>query len=93
MKGKLTKLKDTRFNGNHPAGIDVGYQKEGPFNEYPKVGEQFWIGNMHTSKVKNVISSSGGITKFATENSEYQLTVTDQRFVPISDPSKRDDLD
>ena len=35
MKGKLTKLKDTRFNGNHPNGIDVGYQKS-PFNEYLK---------------------------------------------------------
>lgn len=29
---KLTKLKDTKFEGNHPNGINEGYIKEGVIN-------------------------------------------------------------
>ena len=29
---RLSKITDTRFNGKHPNGIDVGYTKEGVIN-------------------------------------------------------------
>ena len=29
---RLSKITDTRFNGTHPTGIDVGYVKEGRIN-------------------------------------------------------------
>jgi hypothetical protein len=38
---KVTKKKDTAFNGRHPNGIFEGYTKEGVADRLPEVGQSF----------------------------------------------------
>ncbi len=66
----LTKIKDTRFSGNHPNGINKGYIKTGNMINEPKVGERFVVDSLRTSTVTRIIDE----TTFETLNSIYKIT-------------------
>lgn len=73
QKVRLIKLIDTRFDGNHPNGINVDYTKEG-YEVHPlELGETYKIVNdtswFRTSTVVE-INDDG---TFHTENSVYKL--------------------
>jgi len=69
---KLTKLKDNRFNGRHPNGINEGYVKEGIMQHLPKIGERFYVGAFSTSPVLSEIDEDG---IFETTYSTYKLEI------------------
>ena len=70
MKITLTKLKDTRFSGNHPNGINKGYTYTGNMHDKPVVGKSFQVGSLATSTVTRIIDE----TTFETLNSIYKIT-------------------
>lgn len=67
----------SRLDGEHPNGIDVGYEREGPWlGQVPVVGLPFYVvgynGRMlRTSPVEAVESP----TRFRTRNSVYEWSV------------------
>ena len=74
---KLTKLKDTRFNNEHPNGINEGYIKEGVINVEKSnehqcflivKGDRFW----NTSQV-TAIEEKEGYDLATTLNSIYKI--------------------
>ena len=70
-KYKLTKISDDVFNNEHPNGINEGYVKTGEvWNGLPKLGNNFFIGTLRTSKVTSELDENG---IFKTKNSTYKL--------------------
>lgn len=68
MKVRITKIKDSRFDGKHPNGINVGYVKEGE-ELYPlEIDESYYVGSLITSRVTK-INEDG---TFETLNSIYK---------------------
>ena len=74
---KLTKLKDNKFNNNHPNGINEGYVKEGVINVEKSNehqcflivrGMRFW----NTSQV-TAIEENTGYDIVTTLNSTYKV--------------------
>ena len=74
---KLTKLKDTKFNNQHPNGINEGYVKEGVINLEKSnehqcflivQGDRFW----NTSQV-TAIEEKEGYDLATTLNSIYKV--------------------
>ena len=74
---KLTKLKDNKFNNNHPNGINEGYVKEGKINVEKSnehqcflmiQGDRFW----NTSHV-TTIEENEGHDIATTLNSTYKV--------------------
>lgn len=68
-KARLTKISDNRFGGNHPNGINEGYTKEGIMWNDPIVGQSFYLGNLATSVVTEIIDEN----TFKTQNSTYKI--------------------
>lgn len=66
---KITKIKDTKFDGNHPNEINEGYTKQGILYNPPKVGESVRVGSLLTSTVTEIINND----LFKTENSVYKI--------------------
>ena len=70
----LKKIEDTRFNGNHPNGIDVGYDRFGILSTDIEVGKKVHVENasryLTTSFVTEIIDDN----TFRTENSIYFIT-------------------
>lgn len=56
---------------NHPNGYDTGTSIEGDMSSFPEVGKLFWCGNVHTSKVTEIIDHC----TFKTLNSVYKFTI------------------
>lgn len=72
---KITKLKDVEFNGNHPNGINEGYEIEGKYNfTSPVIGDRYWLGSLFTSTVTEIIHNNDKECKFRTKNSIYLIT-------------------
>jgi len=65
----ITKLTDDEFNGNHPNGINVGYNRFGEMYDPPTVGDCFYLGSFKTSIVTEIIDKN----TFRTENSTYKI--------------------
>lgn len=69
--GRITKLSDDAFNGNHPNGINKGYITEGKITIGPVVGERFYIGKFSTSIVLEIIDENTFKTLYSTYKLEY----------------------
>lgn len=74
MNYRLTKLKDTRFEGVHPNGVDEGFVYEGNMITELEVGKPFIIFEkggrfLRTSTVTKINSE----TEFETLNSVYKI--------------------
>jgi hypothetical protein len=69
MRIKLTKLKDERFDGQHPNRINEGYTKEGEMQQSPVVGEAFYLESFNTSTVTELLPGD----MFRTLNSVYKI--------------------
>ena len=76
---KLTKLKDNKFNNNHPNGINEGYVKEGIINVDKSnehqcfliiQGDRFW----NTSHVA-AVEEKEGYDIVTTLNSTYKVEI------------------
>lgn len=78
MKVQLIKIKDNRFNGNHPNNINVGSTKiiddvlQKSEIKRPAIGESYLFQNRITSPVIAVTEKNGNV-EFETENSTYLL--------------------
>ena len=77
---KLTKLKDTKFEGNHPNGINEGYIKEGVINLDKSNEHQCFLliqGDrfFNTSQVLS-IEEHPGYDLATTLNSVYKIETT-----------------
>jgi len=72
-KVRLTKSKDTRFDGNHPNSINEGYVKQGVLSWDIKVGSSVEVGSFYTSTVTKINSE----TEFETLNSVYTIQYLD----------------
>ena len=70
VKILLQKIDYTTFE-NHPNGYDVGTSIEGDMSSFPEVGKVFWCGDIHTSRVTEIINDS----TFKTLNSVYKFTI------------------
>ena len=69
------KIEDLRFEGKHPNGIDVGYERTGNLHYPLTIGLPMFIGNIRTSFIVGFdIDEKTGIVEVKTENSIYQLT-------------------
>ncbi len=68
-KVKLTKIKDNRFQGKHPNGINTGHVREGYLLQEPKVGVSCVIDNFMTSEVTAILDDD----TFETLNSTYKI--------------------
>lgn len=78
-KVKLTKLTDDKFEGNHPNGINQGYEKIGFIRGVPTKGKAFFVTRgvdnfFHTSTVTEEMNEEG---IFKTLNSTYKLEYLD----------------
>ena len=76
---KLTKLTDNKFEGNHPNGINQGYEKIGFSRGVPTKGEAFFVTRgvdnfFHTPTVTEEMNEEG---IFKTMNSTYKLEYLD----------------
>ena len=80
---KLTKIQDTKFDGNHPNGINEGNKKEGTSVGPIVVDDVFYIFNGMTGfrRTSTVVSIEPITNKnevvFNTLNSKYILTKED----------------
>lgn len=70
MKIRLTKIKDLRFDGNHPNNINEGYVKEGEMLKPLTIGERFYVGMWFSTSP--VVKTNNDNT-FETENSLYRI--------------------
>ena len=72
---RVTKLKDNKFNGNHPNFINEGYKTEG-FIHMGTVGDILYIYGLgrwlRTSLIKS-IEENEGYDLVHTENSTYKI--------------------
>lgn len=73
--GKLTKVSDEKFGGDHPNGVNPGYTKEGIILQHPKVGNRAMVGSVMTSRVTEIVSEDNTEVMFKTENSTYKLEI------------------
>lgn len=73
-KGKLIKLTDDVFNGNHPNNIGEGYVARGFIVQKPVVGSSCIVGDLRTSTVTKVLKD--GV--FKTLNSTYKLEIINE---------------
>lgn len=69
-KVKLEKIKDLRFEGRHPNGVNEGHVAIGEEIQPPIVGSCYYLGSMRTSTVIRISDDN----TFETRNSIYQLT-------------------
>lgn len=71
---KITKLKDDKFFGEHPNGIDEGFTIEAdvPVVE-PIVGMGYHFGRLTTSIVTEIIEFNETKCVFKTKNSTYKI--------------------
>lgn len=74
----IEKVEDTKFNGEHPNGINVGYVLEGYMFEEPEVGKPVGVIGSHlrdivTSTVQKVEKTGKG-WEVETLNSKYIIT-------------------
>ena len=77
--GKLTKLSDDKFNGNHPNLIDEGYVSSGVVTMKPVIGHPCIVGHLRTSTVTEIISETKKKIVFKTLNSTYKLEYDGKR--------------
>jgi hypothetical protein len=66
---RLTKIKDNRFEGNHPNGVNTGAVREGFLIQAPKVGLSCMTDNFLTSMVTKILDDN----TFETFNSTYKI--------------------
>lgn len=71
---KLEKISDDVFNGEHPNGINAGFIKEGNIYGELIVARMFMVGSLRTSHVTEIVSDTGHVVIFKTNNSTYKLT-------------------
>lgn len=77
---KLTKIKDLRFNNNHPNEINEGSIHIGLWVRNPKVGERFFIdyynsGYHNRGMVTSVVEEILNENAFKTNNSIYKWEI------------------
>jgi len=71
----ITKLKDNRFEGNHPNYINEGYTKSINFKpSKPYVGQCYYFGSLRTSMVTKINKETESEIEFETLNSTYLIT-------------------
>jgi hypothetical protein len=71
---KITKLKDDRFFGNHPNGIDEGFEVSAEIIPLiPVVGESYRFGRLLTSEVTIILEITNNHYLFKTRNSTYKI--------------------
>jgi hypothetical protein len=68
-KATLTKLKDNKFDNNHPNNINEGYISKGTVYQEPEVGKRCTVGDLRTSTVTEIIDDN----TFKTLNSTYSI--------------------
>jgi hypothetical protein len=69
-KAILTKLKDNKFNNEHPNNINEGYVSKGMVYQEPEIGKRCIVGDLRTSTVTEIINDN----TFKTLNSTYSIT-------------------
>lgn len=71
---KITKLKDDKFFGKHPNGIDEGFVLEADVKtEIPLVGFSYVFGRLRTSDVTEIVEVTETSYTFKTRNSTYVI--------------------
>jgi len=71
---KLTKLKDEKFFGKHPNGIDEGFIVEVDIKpEIPLMGFSYRFGRLSTSEVTEIVEITDINCVFRTKNSTYKV--------------------
>lgn len=95
---KITKLSDNVFNGEHPNGINEGYETYGSIDhdihsltEFSKlVGGSLYLKTsinryLRTSYITSIesIDETNKVVVFKTKNSTYKLEVFDKDFLDI----------
>lgn len=74
-KGTIRKIKDTRFEGEHPNNKNEGYSREVIFEHTPTPGYPFYsTDGFHTSTVKEVEFVDLELLHIHTKNSVYELS-------------------
>ena len=72
MRVKIVKLSDDAFNGEHPNGINKGFEQVGQTNNKPTIGERFQVGwSFSTSPVIEIINDKTFKTTYSTYSIEY----------------------
>lgn len=79
---KVTKLTDTRFNGEHPNGINEGYSETGTLPFTPEPGDSLYVvpmkldeahqGGLRTSVIENIEELTDHLL-ITTLNSVYKV--------------------
>src|SRR5690606_166527 len=91
MKGKyiiLEKLKDLKFGGNHPNGVNKGYKLQGWCVDEPIIGEQLFLYVTNDFKVSpsawtsRLVNIDMNNMILETANSKYKIEI-DEDAVPI----------
>jgi len=74
-KVKLTKLKDTKFEGAHPYGIDEGYEKIGIAINELEVGQFFYVQKGMRQFRSSPVTKINDDGTFNTQNSLYKIEI------------------
>jgi hypothetical protein len=70
----ITKLKDEKFFGKHPNGIDEGFTIQADVTpEIPLIGFSYRFGRLKTSEVTEIVSVTETEYIFKTRNSTYKI--------------------
>lgn len=70
----IIKLKDDKFFGKHPNGIDEGFTITATvITELPVVGSVYSFGRLRTSEVTEIVSVTKTEYIFKTKNSTYKV--------------------
>lgn len=71
---KITKLKDDKFFGKHPNGINEGFVVEADIKpEIPLLGFSYRFGRLSTSEVTEIVEVTDDYYIFKTRNSTYKI--------------------
>lgn len=69
--GRLTKLSDDKFDGEHPNGVSAGNEYTGFIIQPPLVGQSCILVGFYTSTVTEILDVSENNVTFKTLNSTY----------------------
>ncbi len=76
-KIKLTKLSDDYFNGNHPNGVNTGYEKIGFELNPPKLGERYYV--LANNKLDRYPFSTSIVTSLPDKDGVFKTTYSTYR--------------
>ena len=76
-KIKLIKLSDDYFNGNHPNGVNIGYEKIGFELNPPKLGERYYV--LANAKLDRYPFSTSIVTSLPDKDGVFKTTYSTYR--------------